>query len=110
MIGTTVTHEILTKEGMNPTSVKVAELYKAMTENSIANQAWLPHASVYMMHSMDDETVPYTNATNAKQSWGSANITYNFGHYGSHVKTCLRFIFTVRNLIEEEEKETEKYK
>ena len=108
-IGTKVTHKILTEEAMNQTSAKVAELYKAMTENSIVAADWSPRSSVYMMHSMDDETVPYTNASNAKAKWKDANITYNFGHYGGHVKTCLRFILTVQALLIQEEEERREY-
>ena len=109
MIGTKVTHELLTEDGMDQTSEKVAELYKAMTANSIISYNWQPEASVYILHSMDDETVPYTNATQAKAKWSYANITYNFGHYGGHVKTCLRFIYSVQTLLKEEEKERAQY-
>ena len=70
--------------------------------------AWIPEAPVYIMHSMDDETVTYLNATNAKQKWSSANIQYNFGHYGGHVKTCLRFLLTVKTLLEQERNEEKK--
>jgi hypothetical protein len=66
-INTKVTHKILTEEAMNQKSENVAELYKAMTANSITTYNWIPEAPVYMMHSMDDEVVPYTNATNANQ-------------------------------------------
>ena len=109
MIGTKVTHELLTKEAMDQKSDKVAELYKAMNANSIISFNWEPEAPVYMMHSMDDETVPYANASNAKNKWQYANITYNFGHYGGHVKTCLRFIFAVNNLLIKEEEENKQY-
>ena len=109
LIGTKVTHELLTDEAMMQKSDKVAELYKAMTANSIVAQNWEPEASVYIMHSMDDETVPYTNATRAKSKWKEANITYNFGHYGGHVPTCLRFIAAVQNLLIQEEEERKKY-
>lgn len=109
MIGTKVTHELLTAEAMEQTSEKVAELYKAMTLNSIIAYDWEPKAPVYMMHSMDDETVPYTNATRARSHWKDANITYNFGHYGGHVLTCLRFIYTVQELLANEETERKKY-
>jgi len=108
-IGTKVTHEMLTEEAMRQTSEKVAELYKAMTVNSVVSYNWQPEASIYILHSMDDETVPYTNAANAKAKWQGSNITYNFGHYGKHVKTCLRFIGSVQSLIEEEEKERRQY-
>ena len=109
MIGTKVTHELLTKEAMNQKSDKVAELYKAMNANSIISFNWQPESPVYLMHSMDDETVPYANASNAKNKWQYANITYNFGHYGGHVKTCLRFIFAVNNLLIKEEEENKQY-
>jgi len=109
LINTTVTHEILTQEAMDQTSDKVAELYKAMTENSITSFNWEPKSSVYIMHSMDDETVPYTNATNAKAKWKNANVTYNFGHYGSHTKTALRFIYSVQSLLIQEEEERSIY-
>jgi hypothetical protein len=109
LIGTKVTHELLTQEALDQKSEKVAELYKAMTENSIIAQDWEPISSVYIMHSMDDETVPYSNATSAKTKWQGANITYNFGHYGKHAMTCVRFIGSVQALIEEEEKERGQY-
>lgn len=108
-IGTKVTHEILTQEAMDQKSDKVAELYKAMTTNSIVAQNWHPQASVYMMHSMDDETVPYTNASNARYKWRDSNITYNFGHYGGHVLTCVRFILSVQSILEQEQAEERKY-
>lgn len=108
-IGTTVTDRLLTEEAMNQTSDNVAELYKAMTENSIVYFDWEPQSSVYMIHSMDDETVPYTNASNARAKWKNANITYNFGHYGSHTKTALRFIYTVQWLLQKEEAERREY-
>ena len=108
-IGTRVTHKLLTEEAMNQKSDKVAELYKAMTINSIVSYDWQPEAPVYMMHSMDDETVPFTNAAIAKSKWYNANITYNFGHYGGHVPTCLRFISSVQKLLEREEKEQKQY-
>lgn len=109
LIGTKVTHKLVTEEAMDQRSDKVAELYKAMTSNSIVAQSWSPLASVYILHSMDDETVPYTNATNAKSKWRHANITYNFGHYGSHTKTCLRFIYSVQSLLIREEEERRQY-
>jgi hypothetical protein len=61
------------------------------------------------MHSMDDETVPFANATHAKNKWSTANITYNFGHYGAHGTTCVRFIGAVNNLLHKEEEERKQY-
>ena len=109
LIGTKVTHEMLTEEAMDQTSWKVAELQKAMVANSITSFNWRPKAPVYMMHSIDDETVPFANASNAKSRWAQSNITYNFGHYGGHVMTALRFIYSVQSLLEQEEAERRKY-
>lgn len=100
-IGTHVTSEILTPVAMDRTDYDVSTLYSMMTVNSVLAYAWSPKAPVYMMHSIDDDTVPYGNATRAQARWPDANIQYNFGHYGTHVLCCLRFIFTVKTLLEE---------
>ena len=108
LIGTKITHRMLTETGMDVKSKEVSELYKAMVQNSIVSYEWIPQAPVYIMHSMDDETVTYLNATNAKQKWSTANIQYNFGHYGGHIKTCLRFLLTVKTLLEQERADEKK--
>lgn len=102
LIGTKVTHEMLTPLGMDLKSDKVSELYKAMTANSILSYSWTPKAPVYMFHSVDDETVSFLNATRARAKWTDANIQYNFGNYGTHQMGCLRFIFSLRTLLKEE--------
>jgi pimeloyl-ACP methyl ester carboxylesterase len=107
MIGTNVTHELLTPTGMDRTSLEVSEMYKAMTNNSILSYSWTPQAPVYIMHSINDETVPYDNAVRAKNKWKGANIQYNLGYYGGHVVTCVRFLFAVQTLLINEEKEEE---
>ena len=109
LIGTHVTHELLTPKAMDQKSWEVSELQKAMVANSITSFNWLPEAPVYMCHSIDDETVPFANASNAKAKWHMSNITYNFGHYGGHVKTCLRFIGSVQELLKQEEEERKQY-
>ena len=107
LMGSRVTSDLLTAKGMDRTSKEVSELYKAMTHNSILSYSWTPEAPVYIMHSIDDESVPYDNAARAKTKWKGANIQYNMGYYGSHQVTCLRFIFAVQNLLINEEKEEE---
>lgn len=102
LMGTTRTSDILTEEGMDPTSDAVAELYKAMSENSILSYSWVPQAPVYLFHSMNDDVVPFVNASKAKSKWKDANIQYNFGYYGSHKMATLRFIYTVKNWLGKE--------
>ncbi|MGM9736615.1 MAG: alpha/beta hydrolase family protein [Candidatus Cryptobacteroides sp.] len=102
MMGTTRTSDILTDKGMDPTSDVVAELYKAMSMNSILSYNWTPRAPVYMLHSMEDDVVPFVNASKAKAKWTDANIQYNFGYYGSHQMTALRFIYSVKKWLKQE--------
>lgn len=104
LIGTTKTSDLLTAKGMDPTSDEVSELYKRLTDNSIVSYNWTPQAPVYMLHSMDDDVVPYINASKAKSKWADANIQYNFGHYGSHTRAALRFIYSVKTWLKDEEK------
>ena len=105
LIGTNVTSNLLTPIGMDRTSKEVSELYKAMTENSILTYSWTPKAPVFIFHSMDDDVVPFENAMRAKSKWKNANIQYSFGHYGTHQLGCVRFIYTVQTLLQNDEKE-----
>ena len=104
-IGSQVTSDLLTPVGMDRTSNDVSELYKAMTTNSILSYSWKPEAPVFIMHSIDDDVVPFENATRAKNKWQGANIQYNLGYFGSHLVGCIRFIYTVQTLLKNEEKE-----
>lgn len=105
LLGTNVTSDLLSKKGMDRTGKEVSELYKAMTNNSILTYSWKPEAPVFIMHSIDDDVVPYENATRAKNKWQEANIQYSLGHFGGHVATCMRFILTVQTLLINEEAE-----
>lgn len=102
MMGTTHTSDILTGKGLDRTSKEVSELYKALSSNSVLALNWVPSAPVYMFHSMDDDVVPFINASMAKTKWTDANIQYNFGYYGSHIKGALRFILSVKTWLKEE--------
>ncbi len=105
LLGSHVTSDLLTEIGMDRTSKEVSELYKAMVNNSILTYSWAPKAPVFMFHSMDDDVVPFENAMRAKSKWKNANIQYSFGHFGNHQMGCVRFIYTVQTLLENDEKE-----
>lgn len=102
LINTKKTDEILSPLALDRTSTEISELYKCMSKNSVLSLSWKPEAPIYMLHSIDDDTVPFENASRAKERWPEANIQYNFGHYGNHVFCCLRFIYTVKTLLEYE--------
>ena len=105
LIDTHTTDELLSSVGMDRTSFEISELYKALTLNSILSYSWTPQAPVFIFHSIDDDIVPYVNATLAKSRWQYGNIQYNFGHYGNHIAGMLRFLMNVRTLLINEEKE-----
>lgn len=102
-INTRITSDIMTPKAMDRTSEEICTLYRYMTINSILSYTWEPEAPIYMFHSIDDDTVPFANATRARERWHEANIQYNFGHYGNHQIACLRFIMTVMSILKEEE-------
>lgn len=102
-LGTYKTSDLVSAAGRDRTTFEVAELYMAMNQNSIVKQYWTPAAPVYMFHSMDDDTVSFINAMHARSTWSNANIIYNFGHYGGHTQAALRFIYTVKTMLVEEE-------
>ncbi|MBO4465100.1 MAG: hypothetical protein J5748_00280 [Bacteroidales bacterium] len=103
LLGTYTTSDLISAAGLDRTTYEVAELYMAMNQNSIVKRDWTPKAPVYMLHSMDDEAVDFINAMHARARWPEANIVYNFGHYGGHVSAALRFIYTVKTMLVEEE-------
>lgn len=100
-IGTKQTDKILGSQLMDPTTDIAASFYKELNKNSITLFAWTPRAPVYMFHSINDDVVPFENATIARSRWGDGNIQYNFGYYGGHSGALPRFIFTVRTFLEE---------
>lgn len=104
-IGSNVTSDLLTEIGRDRTSKAVSELYKSMTNNSILTYSWTPQAPVFMMHSMNDEVVPFENAMRAKSKWKDANIQYHFGYFGGHQLTCVQFIYMVKTLLIKAENE-----
>lgn len=100
-IGTKQTDKILGSQLMDPTTDIAASFYKELNKNSITLFAWTPRAPVYMFHSINDDVVPFENATMARSRWENGNIQYNFGYYGGHGEALPRFIFTVRTFLEE---------
>ncbi len=100
-LGTKQTDKILGPKLMDPTTDVAATFYKDLNKNSITLFAWTPHVPVYMLHSINDDVVPFENATIARSKWSGGNIQYNFDYYGGHSDAFQRFIFTVKTFLEE---------
>ncbi len=102
LMGTKKLSDIMTPEACNKTSDGMTLLYLAMLGNSVAN-SFVPHSPVYLFHSMDDNVVPFENAEQLLElvQHYDCNVETNFGHYGSHVKGYLRFLYTAIQLLYE---------
>ena len=70
-----------------------AQLYRALMFNSIL--FFTPRSPVYIFHSMDDNTVPFVNATKAEEYFKGKDVTYDFDHYGNHQAGAVKFILKV---------------
>lgn len=101
LMGTKRLSDIMTEQARLKTSDGMSDLYLAMLDNSLAT-GWWPNAPVYLFHSMDDNVVPFENAEKLLENiQGYCNVTYNFGHYGNHVKGYLRFLYTAIAVLDE---------
>lgn len=98
MIGSHKVSSIMTEDAMNKTSASMTDLYRAMVDNS-AYYGIVPDYPIYLYHSIDDNVVPYVNATNMEFRLEEANVIYNFGHYGTHQISTLRFFLCCIDLL-----------
>jgi len=98
IMGTTSLSDMMTDMAREKRAPETVKLYTAMMHNSLLT-GWTPQAPVYMFHSIDDDTVPYINTQYARMAFTDCNIEYNVGHYGNHVKGCVKFIAITHQLL-----------
>jgi len=99
LMGSKYISTIMTENARDKATPGMTDLYRVMLENSLCN--WYPSDPVYLFHSIDDNVVPFINAYSLQKTLsGTSNVIYNFGHYGNHVKACLRFMFSCLTLLE----------
>ena len=101
LIGSKKVSSIMSEEAMNKATDNMTELYRAMVDNSVSNGIVVHSCPVYFFHSMDDNVVPYENFQSVDEKFYNemANYTCNVGHYGNHVASCLRFLYSSMNLL-----------
>jgi len=85
--------DLMTEAGRDKRNPKTAELYRSLMWNSIL--IFAPEAPLYIFHSIDDNTVPFVNATKAEEYFKGKNVTYDFDHYGPHQAGAVKFILKV---------------
>ena len=105
-IGSNYLHDILTENAMDREKEETARFYQELLENSIPEN-FKPKAPLHMFHSMDDQTVPFVNSQLLQRQFRSlsdagelttggddpVNVSYDFGHYGSHMRGAVVFIY-----------------
>jgi len=101
IMGTTSLSDLMTDLARQKRSENTVKFYTAMMRNSLLLNGWTPEAPVYMFHSIDDDTVPYINTQYARNTFADCNIQYNIGHYGNHVKGCVKFILCVHQILKD---------
>ncbi len=96
LIGVNRLSEILTPDGTDRTNRETARFYVELTGNSIPED-FMPKAPLYMFHSEDDETVPFINSQLMQRRFRDkkADVVYNFGHYGTHMRGAVTFMKAV---------------
>ncbi len=96
LIGVNRLSEILTPDGTDRTNRETARFYVELTSNSIPEN-FVPKAPLYMFHSEDDETVPFINSQLMQRQFRDkkADVVYNFGHYGTHMRGAVTFMKAV---------------
>lgn len=111
-IGSNYLHDILTENAMDRTKEETARFYEELMENSVSD-TYKPKASLHMFHSMDDQTVPFVNSQLLQRQFRTVaddgmlsnttedpvNVTYDFGHYGSHMHGAVVFIYKTAKML-----------
>ncbi|MGM9837506.1 MAG: alpha/beta hydrolase family protein [Paludibacteraceae bacterium] len=96
LIGVNRLSAVLTPNGIDRTKPETARFYRELISNSIPEE-FVPRAPLYMFHSEDDQTVPFINSQIMQRQFRRhpADVTYDFGHYGTHMKGALKFFGAV---------------
>lgn len=72
------------------------------TTISEAGCCWRPKAPVYVFHSYDDGIVTFRCAEHLQRCWQDLpNVTFDFGHYGGHMRSIMKFFPRVKKRMAE---------
>ena len=83
--------ELMTPEALDLNSRSAQWLYKVLRHNSLVG--YNLQAPAYFFHSLDDDVVPLINSTNLMAQMSDEKyISYDIGHYGSHMEASIPFM------------------
>jgi pimeloyl-ACP methyl ester carboxylesterase len=91
LMGSIVMSELMTPESLDMDSPLAEMLYEMLSWNS--NVGYDLQSPAYFLHSLDDEVVPLINSENLiAEMPDDAHISYDLGHYGSHMEASVAFM------------------
>lgn len=100
----------MTAEGMDKNHPETARLYEGFIRSSLVYISdndtifpdWQPQTPIYLFHSTNDDIVTFRCAEHMRSFLEASNaeVTYDFGKYGSHISSLLHFIKNVQKNLE----------
>lgn len=94
----------LSDTGRDKTQPETQRLYEGLLRSSLLHDgispAWTPKAPLYVFHSTQDDVVTFHCAEHLQNRYpNEPNITYDFGPYGSHLKSLFKFFSRVKEQL-----------
>ena len=104
----------LTAYGADKTQPETRRMYEGLLRSSLVHYPldsckaaepiicpeWRPKAPVYVFHSYDDRIVTFRCAEHLQRCWSDcSNVTFDFGHHGSHMSSCMTFYPKVKKQL-----------
>ncbi|MBR1382180.1 MAG: hypothetical protein IJ554_06875, partial [Paludibacteraceae bacterium] len=96
----------LSKKGRDKSHPATQRIYEGLLRSSLVHYpiddhqvgqeiicpSWRPKAKTYIFHSTNDNVVGFHNSEHLQRCWGELeNVRYEFGKFGSHMKSYQRF-------------------
>lgn len=107
-------HYWLTDAGMDKSRPESQRLYEGLLRSSLVHYPmddhpigqniicpqWKPTTPTYVFHSTQDDIVNFCNAEHLKRCWlDASNVTFDYGQYGNHLRSCRLFFKIVRKQL-----------
>lgn len=104
----------LTSSGADKSQPETRKMYEGLLRSSLVHYPidtcavgqeiichdWRPRAEVYVFHSYDDRIVTFHCAEHLRRCWQDLpNVTYDFGHYGNHMRSMITFFPKVKKKL-----------
>lgn len=91
LMGSTCMSKLMTPQSLDRENYLAEMLYEALDWNS--NVGYDLQSPAYFLHSVDDEMVPIINSENLMAEMpDDSQISYDLGHYGSHMAASIPFM------------------